>query len=92
MIAISDKLEGFMEKQSTQTPVNSGITMSTGAGQDTINPEVQHTMGPPVPPGPGRVAPQPQAAAMADSSEPTIDFPPPPPSASSGKKRLGLFK
>ena len=92
MIAISDKLEEFMNKNSGL--IENKITTPTEAVQGAVNPDVHHTMGPPVPPGPGKIAPPPQAMATANPNlgEPTIDFPPPPPSTSGGKKRLGLFK
>ncbi len=92
MIAISDKLEEFMTKSSE--PVERKISAPTSMVPGAANPDVHHTMGPPVPPGPGKVAPPPQAMAATNPNvgEPIIDFPPPPPSANGGKKRLGLFK
>ena len=82
MIAISDKLEEFMKrntsKPATPTPVYSQQTQS-----------IQHTMGPPSP-GPSRVAPTPMPVAPSMSSN--DNFPPPPKMPVGKKRKLGLFK
>ncbi len=93
MIAISDKLGEFMAKQGV------GISMPRGASPYPV----QHTMGMPTSPGPGRMAPRPsmsmggpQAAPSMPSNQPfqspleDLDLPPPPPNPGA-KKRVGVF-
>ncbi|MBU0457621.1 MAG: hypothetical protein ABH824_00045 [Nanoarchaeota archaeon] len=85
MIAISDKLEDFMQKQSTT---------AGGMMQRPIAP-AQHTIGMPSMSGPGRVAPRPeQAMESPPMMMGEMNFPPPPPNANGGakKSRVGLFK
>ncbi|MBU0459952.1 MAG: hypothetical protein KKH52_02915 [Nanoarchaeota archaeon] len=65
MVAISDKLEGFMHQQSLTKPT------STLHYQTNI-PPVKHTMGPPSDVG-SRIAPPPPMGNRV------MDFPPPPP-------------
>lgn len=81
MIAISDKLEDWMRKNSLSGGPPQGIS------------SVQHSMGPPGMPG-LRVAPPPQmeppSFAAPSFNQSVNDFPPPPPAP--GKKRVGLFK
>lgn len=91
MIAISDKLEDFMARQSGQP-----VSVIAQAPQIAV----KHTMGAPITAGmPGRVAPvptmppgmdYPMGPGPADSGN--FDFPPPPPGMAEKKKRVGLFK
>lgn len=93
MIAISDKLEDFMAKQSGQPAPALVIAQAPQIA-------VKHTIGAPVAGGmPGRVAPVPPmppgmdypiGPGPADSGN--FDFPPPPPGMAEKKKRIGLFK
>ena len=78
MVAISDKLEDFMNKQTT-------VPQKT-VPQQTPHPmpSTQHIMGAPSMPGP-RTAPP----AQMQSPGAGLDFPPPPPSAAT--KKRGLF-
>jgi hypothetical protein len=76
MIAISDKLEDFMNKQ--QPPAQ-----LMPAGPPSM-PGMQHTMGPPTR---LRTAPRPEEMEMPSVS---VDLPPPPPEGK--KKRTGLFR
>jgi hypothetical protein len=80
MIAISDKLEDFMNKQKQPIMQMQRSSPSTGMQQPGLNPVM------PQMPGPGRVAPFPSAEPTMSSGE--MDFPPPPPGM---KKRTGLF-
>ncbi len=93
MIAISDKLGDFMAKQ--------GVGLAIPRGPSAY--PVQHTMGMPTSPGPGRMAPRPsmmmggaQPAAMISSNQQSqspledFDLPPPPPNPGA-KKRVGVF-
>ncbi len=90
MIAISDKLEHFMEQQPKKP-----------SGQQNQRPSqpVQHTMGPPAMPG-ARVAPQPQLTTLFSPENKNdqglfdTDLPPPPQrKILSGKKKslAGMF-
>jgi hypothetical protein len=85
MIAISDKLEDFMSKQGSP-----GMARPKPISSPEMRPP-QHSMGPPPPPGPGRVAPHPP---MGPPGPGGIDMPPPPPRMEGDKKRSlgGLFK
>ncbi len=83
MVAISDKVEDFIQKQQ-------GGGLVSSMPPPMPSPYVSHTMGAPPTPGPSRMAPKPFAPpTMSDD-----DFPPPPPGmkSSSEKKRVGLFK
>ena len=71
MVAISDKLEGFMHQQSLTKPT------STLHHQASITP-VKHTMGPPIEPE-SRIAPPPPMGNRV------MDFPPPPPAGKKRK-------
>ena len=77
MVAISDKLENFMRGNTTRQAVSAQTN------------QVQHTMGMPSMPGPGRVAPRP--AVPAPSQPPTPSMPPMPPPPMRPKKQ-GIFK
>lgn len=95
MVAISDKVEDWMSKQSTVSkPIEHPATkQAIPAAQHVPPPTIgskQHSMGPPEMPG-NRVAPMPQ---MPQSSQPSgsIDMPPPPPSSSKKGIIGGLFK
>jgi len=79
MVAISDKLEDFMNKQPT-------VLQKTVPRQQTSSPmsNMQHSMGPPSMPG-MRTAPP----AQMQNPGADIDFPPPPPSAAA--KKRGIF-
>jgi len=87
MVAISDKVEGWME---TQNHPMEKPQQTTATQQQFVPPpqmgSPQHNMGPPEMPG-GRVAPMPQM----EHSMGSVDIPPPP---SSNKKNMigGLFK
>ena len=85
MIAISDKLEEFMNRNlsSQQKSVSSTPIYSQQ------RPPIKHTMGPP-PTGASRVAP----IQIPVATEEMDNFPPPPPQINGGKKRKsgGLFK
>ncbi len=90
MIAISDRLGDFMAKQ--------GVGLSMPRGPSAY--PVQHTMGMPASPGPGRMAPRPSmpmggpqsAPMMSQNQSPLedLDLPPPPPNPGM-KKRVGVF-
>ncbi len=88
MIAISDNLEDFMSKQN-----GPAIQRPMPMNAPEMRPP-QHSMGPPVPPGPGRIAPGPQMAPPGPPGPGSIDLPPPPPKMESNQKRSlgGLFK
>lgn len=80
MIAISDKVEEWMNSQDS----------NVGAPAPPLHQlNENHSMAvpPPMSGGPARVAPKPAAPLMSSG-----DFPPPPPKASDQKKRFGLFK
>ena len=79
MVAISDKLEHFMNQQTT-------VPQKIVSPQQTSSPmsSMQHSMGPPAMPGP-RTAPP----AQMQSPGAGLDFPPPPPSAAA--KKRGIF-
>ncbi len=82
MIAISDKLEEFMQKQSP------GLASMPGRPSASLGsaPGIQHIMGSPQ--AQGRMAPRPETASMDFGA----DVPPPPPNLSGEKKRrVGLF-
>ncbi len=90
MIAISDKLEDFMKKQSVTPSVAAPVRPSfptPSYGQQM--PPIRHDMGMSSG-GPGRMAPIPMAITTGDED----NLPPPPPSFDSGRKRNigGLFK
>lgn len=90
MIAISDKLEDFMNRQSqasTTTPMPTMMPPRTG---------MQHTMGVPQMRGP-RMAPPMEMSAYPEadfSGGSAMDFPPPPPAPGGEKKKMisSLFK
>jgi len=91
MIAISDKLEDFMSKQSaSESTVRPALPPSLPP-QPAMN--VQHSMGlPQFGMGPERVAPRSfMEPSMQPSQAAPFDFPPPPPSAGN-KKRVGVFR
>ena len=81
MIAISDKLDDWMKRNSAPSSPSPSYS------------PVQHTVGAPVMPG-MRVAPplqmEPPSFATSSMGPMANDFPPPPPAP--GKKRVGLFK
>lgn len=84
MVAISDKLEDFMRRNSSGGSLGSSQLVPPPSPQ--ISPQV---MGIPQMSG-ARMAPKPaMPGSMAGNS---FDFPPPPPGMSSGKKRVGIFK
>ena len=77
MIAISDKLEDWMNKTAGLPAAQPSVPTSSPASMmPRMPPSAQHSMGPPPQ---GRAAPPPGGIDM--------DMPPPPP----GKKRKGLF-
>ena len=97
MIAISDKLEDFMNKQTTNMPSMApnmsmaSTSMAPPLSMSRSQMPLQHTMGMPTMSGPSRMAPpmmEMSASGMNGSDD--LDLPPPPPSMSS--KRKGLFK
>lgn len=83
MIAISDKLEDFMSKQSSSIAPPLGMMPRPAS--------MQHTMG--MPPMLGRAAPMPPSmdASFMGSPGDDLDLPPPPPKNIAGKKKVGLF-
>ena len=96
MIAISDKLEDFMNKNSApksipiQKPIQVSVPQQSMAPPPPRGLPIQHTMGAPQMPG-MRTAPPLSFDDAPGLGEPSVDFPPPPPSAG-GKKRVGLFR
>ena len=93
MVAISDKLEGWMETQSqvVSKPVPQHAPVAQQQQQHMPPPQMgtsQHIMGPPEMPG-NRVAPMPP---MAGQQQGGIDMPPPPPGSSKKNIIGGLFK
>ncbi len=89
MIAISDKLEDFMNKQSSVSSSLSSPMMSKPMQRPMGGP-MPPSMGMP-PPSVGRVAPMPMEmpafAGMASSGlEDDLDLPPPPPKMGGGRK------
>ena len=89
MIAISDKLEDFMKKQSVTPPAAQVRPSFPTPSYGQQMPPIRHDMGMPAS-GPSRIAPIPMAITAEDED----NLPPPPPSFDSGKKRNlgGLFK
>ena len=89
MIAISDKLEDFMKKQSVTLPATPVRPSFPTASYGQQMPPIRHDMGMPSS-GPGRMAPIPMSITAGDED----NFPPPPPSFNGGRKRNvgGLFK
>jgi hypothetical protein len=90
MVAISDKLEDWMETQhqvvNKPMPQHAPIAQQQ---QQMAPPQMgtpQHSMGPPEMPG-NRTAPMPSMEPQG-----TVDMPPPPPSSSKKKIIGGLFK
>jgi len=77
MVAISDKLEDFINEQSSKPKPHPATQQQSSA-------PVKHTMGPPAMGG-ERVAPSPAPPGMQG-----VSMPPPPPTG--GKKRQGLFR
>ena len=91
MIAISDKLEEFMGKQTSTTAISTdpigGIPLPNKV------PSGQHTMGPPPIGGPGKVAPLPSMPSIPTGPTGGLDLPPPPPNiGKKGKSRVGIFR
>ncbi|PIN76188.1 hypothetical protein COV17_03080 [Candidatus Woesearchaeota archaeon CG10_big_fil_rev_8_21_14_0_10_36_11] len=84
MIAISEKVEDWMNKQGRPMPSQPMYRSS---------PQPQHVMGPPPSfPGPGRIAPRPSMSSSLESGENEnreLSFPPPPPNP--GKEKRGIF-
>lgn len=95
MLAISDKVDEFINGQGGSRSSVSEQTITVSAPSSTIS--VRHDMGMPQMEGPGRTAPMPSMdnyPSFGDNSGQgaEINFPPPPPSMGSAPKRKGLFK
>ncbi|HLC89050.1 MAG TPA: hypothetical protein VJG49_03360, partial [Candidatus Nanoarchaeia archaeon] len=91
MIAISDKLEDFMKRQSVTppaTPARSAFPTPAYGQQGPLMP-IRHDMGAPAS-GPTRMAPIPMSITTEDEN----NLPPPPPAFDGGRKRNlgGLFR